>query len=173
MDDPRDLPGDVAFRGHRIEVRRVRVHRRGREVTRDLVVHGGSVCVLGRLDDGSVVLIRNHRYAAGGWLWELPAGTLEPGEDPAACALRELREETGYEAARVEPLGTFLVSPGYCTEVMHAFRATGLRAVGQDLDDAEEIEVEAVPPARLDAMVAAGDVRDGKTLATLLLDRSR
>ncbi len=116
----------------------------------------------------AVVLIRNERFAVKQTLWELPAGTLEPGEDPAACAARELAEETGYEAQRIERLTAFYPSPGFCTEKLHAYRATGLRHIGQSLDETERITPHVVPLAEAYEMVRDGRIEDAKTIATLL-----
>ena len=140
----------------------------GGTVQRELVVHPGAVVILGVLDDGRIVLIRNRRFAIGQTLLELPAGTLEPGEDPAVCAGRELIEETGYEASRIEPLCRFFTSPGICTEEMHAFVATGLRHVGQALEETEHITVVPTPPEEVLRMIQHNEIRDGKTIATVL-----
>ena len=115
-----------------------------------------------------VVLIRNERFAVGRTLWELPAGTLEPGEDPATCAGRELAEETGYAADTIEPLTAFYPSPGFCTEKLFAFRATGLTHVGQSLDETERITPEPLPLSRAYDMIRDGVIEDAKTIATLL-----
>jgi ADP-ribose pyrophosphatase len=150
-----------------VELRRVPTHDGG-TATREVVVHPGAVVVLPLLDDGRVVLIRNHRFAIDETLWELCAGTLEPGEQPAATAARELVEETGYEAARMDPLTTFYTSPGICTERMYAFLATGLTEVGQRLEATERIEVEHRSLAEVLEMIRSGEVRDGKSIATVL-----
>jgi ADP-ribose pyrophosphatase len=126
------------------------------------------VTILSILDDDRVVMIRNHRWTVGKNLWELPAGTLEAGEDPAVCAGRELIEETGYEASHIEPLARFYTSPGILTEWMHTFVATGLKHVGQALEETERIEVEPVEPERLIEMVRTGEIVDGKSIATIL-----
>src|SRR5690606_9364977 len=131
-------------------------------------VHPGAVAILPLLDDWRVVLIRNHRLSIDRTLWELCAGTLEPGEEPAATAARELIEETGYEASDLEPLTTFYPSPGITTERMYAFRARGLRHVGQRLEATERIEVEARPLPEVLEMIRRGEIRDGKTIATVL-----
>ena len=98
----------------------------GQQHVKDIVVHPGAVTILPLFDDGRVCLIYNQRVAAGKTLIELPAGTLEPGEDPATTALRELAEETGYRAKRVEKLCEFFMSPGILTERMHVYVARGL-----------------------------------------------
>lgn len=135
---------------------------------KDIVIHPGAVVILPLLDDTRVVLIRNDRIAVGQTLWELPAGTLEPGEKPAVCAGRELIEETGYEAANITPLCRFFSSPGICTEDMWIYLARDLKHVGQDLDATERIVVEIVTFEAALTMVRTGEIRDGKTIASLL-----
>lgn len=156
--------------GEKFAVDRVAVPTRGGGHTmRELVVHPGAVAVLPVLPDGRIVLIRNRRFAVGRRLWEVPAGTLEAGEEPAAGAARELEEESGYRAGRLRPLGAFFTTPGFCDERMHVFVADELTATAQALEDAEDIEVHSVTPSELDRMIAAGEVEDGKTLAVLFL----
>lgn len=151
--------------------------RGGASHRREVVVSNDAVVVLPLLEaepaaagagEPRVVLIRNERFAVGKTLLELPAGTLEPGEDPAVCAARELTEETGYAAERVEAMTCFYTSPGFCTERMHAYRATGLRFRGQDLDETERIEVEAMSWSEALACLRDGRIEDAKTIATLL-----
>lgn len=136
---------------------------------REIVVHPGAAVVLPLLSDHEMVMIRNLRPAAGEELIELPAGTFESGEPPQECAGRELEEETGYRAGRIEALGEFYTSPGICTELMHAFVARDLVRTAQDLDDTEHIRVEIVGLQCALQMVATGLIRDGKTIATLAL----
>jgi ADP-ribose pyrophosphatase len=153
----------------KFDVERRRVSTRdGGAVEREVVVHPGAVVVLPLLDDGRIVMIRNHRFTVGETLWELCAGTLEPDEEPAVTAARELIEETGYEAARIRPLTTFYTSPGICTERMYAFVATGLTPVGQRLEATEEISVEPLSRDAIMERIRSGEIRDGKTITTLL-----
>ena len=126
------------------------------------------------LNDGEgVVLIRNDRFALGQVLWELPAGTLEAGEDPGECAKRELEEEAGYRASRVESLGRFYTTPGMTDELMHAFIATGLVKTEQRLEQDERIQVACVPVDRALAMVDRGELMDAKSMLTLLIASRR
>lgn len=170
---------EKVFEGVRFDVVRVEFPRRapsgggGRgTMSREVVVPRDAVVILPLLDrqPGSekIVLIRNERPAIGQTLWELPAGTIEEGEDPHVCAERELIEETGYEAERIERLASFYSSPGFCTEELTAFVAHGLTHVGQDLDDTENIDVEVVTFAEALAMAKDNRIRDAKSLATLL-----
>lgn len=166
-DSLRDAP--VAFTAARFQVRAVDLDRRtGGRQRREVVVPADAVLIVPVLDDGRLVMIRNERFAVGQTLWEFPAGTLEPGEAPDACARREVVEETGYEAGRIEKLLQFYTCPGFCTELMHVYLAQNLRHVGQNLDETEKIEVEVVTAAQALAMVKGGQVQDGKTIASLL-----
>ncbi len=137
-------------------------------VSRERVVHPGAVIVLPILGDGRVVMIRVHRFIVGQTLWELCAGTLEAGEDPADCAGRELIEETGYRADKLVKLSEFYTSPGFSTELMHAYVATGLTHVGQQLEPTEDITVELLAMDDVLEMIRDGRCRDGKTIAALL-----
>ncbi|MDZ4820972.1 MAG: NUDIX hydrolase [Planctomycetota bacterium] len=140
----------------------------GQTRQREIVLHPGAVVLLPLLPDGRICLIENQRIAVGETLIELPAGTIEPGEDPAVTAARELVEETGYRAARIEALCQFWMSPGILNERMHVFLTTGLTPAEQDLDEGELIQV--IPTSWSDAlaMIDDGRIQDAKTLAVLL-----
>ena len=163
------------FQGKRFQVVRARqVSKDGTMHERDVIVHPGSVVVLPLLDSDRVCLIRNYRVAVGETLIELPAGTLEPGEDPLETARRELAEETGYRAGKLEKLCEFYMSPGILRERMHLFLATQLMAGKDSREPGEEIENLAVPWSEAIGMVESGTIRDAKTLAGLLYyDRFR
>jgi ADP-ribose diphosphatase len=159
----------VLFHGTRFDVRGVELPRRsGGTIRREVVVPANAVVVLPMLDEQTVVLIRNERFAVGQTLWELPAGTLEQGEDPAVCAGRELEEETGYRAQEITRLIEFYPSPGFCTELLTAFLARDLTFQGQDLDETERITTEAIPLKESIQRVRDNRIRDAKTVATLL-----
>jgi len=151
--------------GYRVDVRMPD----GRLVRRDLIHFSGAAVVLPVLADGSIVLIRNYRFAVGEVLWEIPAGGLAAGEDPAACASRELTEETGYTAGRIEKLGEFYSCPGATDEMLYAYLATDLARGEQNLELYEEISVEVCTEQAVGRMVADGTIHDGKTIATLAL----
>ena len=141
--------------------------RDGDPVLRDVVVHPGAVVVLPIVDAHDIIMIRNIRYAVEQELWELPAGTREQGESPIETTRRELEEETGYRAGRIEPLMEFYTSPGFCTERMHAFVARELTEVGQDLQGDEQIVVERVGFDEARRKLIDGEFQDGKTIAVL------
>ncbi len=136
---------------------------------REIVRHHGAAAMVPFLNDGKVVLIKQYRHAVGKFLWEIPAGTLEPDEEPIECAGRELVEETGYEAARLDKLTEILPAPGYTNEHIHIFLATGLTLVGQKLEDDEVL---ALQPTEFDMaleMIQQGEIQDAKTIIGLLL----
>ncbi len=157
-----------------LETRRFRVVRHrgrtasGHEYVRETVQHAGAVVILPILDDDRVCLIRNFRVAVGQTLIELPAGTLEPGENPADTARRELEEETGYRAARIEPLLAFFMSPGILNERMHGYVATGLIKGPAAPEAGEEIEPWPVTWDEALHMIRSGQIQDAKTLVALL-----
>lgn len=138
-----------------------------RMLARDVVVHPGAVVILPITCNGDIVMIRNYRYTIEEELCELPAGTREAGEEPLDTAARELAEETGYQAKSLKPLLQFYPSPGVLTERMHAFVATELTHVGQNLANGEEITVEIIPRSIVRKKLVDGEFHDGKTIATL------
>ncbi len=145
----------------------------GGEAVREVVEFHGGVAILALDDAARVLLIRQYRYAVGETLWELPAGMLEPGELPHVCAERELEEETGYRAARIEPLCRFYSTPGATDEVLHIYLATGLTP-GHARPEADE-RIKVIPTAweAALAMVERGEICDGKTIIGLLTLQSR
>ncbi|HMN59246.1 MAG TPA: NUDIX hydrolase [Anaerolinea sp.] len=141
----------------------------GRVQTYDLVEHNNAVTILPLDDQGNIIFIRQYRLGAQGDLLELPAGVLHDEEDPTLSASREVREETGFAAGRLSPLGGFYMAPGYSTEYMHVFLATDLTADPLPQDDDEFLQAERIPMARALEMARQGEIRDGKTLVALFL----
>ncbi len=141
----------------------------GGKTTREVVEHRAA-CVIVPLDhDGDVLLVRQYRYAVGETLLEAPAGIVEDGELPEECARRELQEETGHAAADLRRIGGFWPSPGFCDELMHAFLARRLTPGRPAPDEDENIEVVRYPLARVLEMIESGEIRDGKTIAAVLM----
>lgn len=138
-------------------------------ILKDVVRHPGAVAVIAVRQDGRLVLVRNRRVAVGRALVEFCAGKLERGEEPAAAAARELEEETGYIAGRIERLGEFFTSPGFTDELMHVYLASDLRTASQRLEPGEEIEVVLMERPALEEAIASGAIVDGKTLGAYLL----
>lgn len=140
----------------------------GHTSTREYVTHPGAVCILPITQDGNVVFVKQYRYSIRNTLLELPAGKLDAGENPQTCALRELREETGYTSANLEELGSIFLSPGYSDEVIWLYAATGLVSGAQQNDEDEFTEVIHIPLKKALQMVLGGELCDSKTVALLL-----
>jgi len=141
----------------------------GRKTTYDYVKHSGAVTMVPVDDQGRIWFVRQYRMGVKGILLELPAGTLEENEDPAVCAAREVREEIGMAADNVTKLGEFFLAPGYSSEYMHVYLMTGLHPSPLKHDDDEFLETEAIPLEKVLEMVNNDQIRDGKTLACLML----
>lgn len=143
------------------------------KVDMECIQHPGGAAVVPLLSEDAVVLIKQYRYAIGTTIWEIPAGRVEPGENPEECALRELEEEVGYRATEIIKLTDCYSAPAYCTEVISIFLATGLEPSRQVLDADEIIEVVTVPLTQAVAMVERQEITDAKTVIGLLLARNR
>jgi ADP-ribose pyrophosphatase len=139
----------------------------GATVELEMIHHPGASAVVPMKDNGTVILIRQFRYAAGGYIYEIPAGKLQPGEDPKLCAARELQEEIGYRAASLELLASVLTTPGFTDEVIHIYKGTGLTKGKQDLDHDEVIEIVELPLEKALAQIIDGTIRDAKTIVGL------
>ncbi|MGD2141856.1 MAG: NUDIX hydrolase [Candidatus Bathyarchaeota archaeon] len=140
----------------------------GRRTRREVVKHPGAIAVVPILPDERIVLVKQYRYAAEKVLLEIPAGTLEPGEPPLFCARRELKEETGYEAFEMSPLLNCYMAPGYSSEVIYYFVAKGLKLVGDDQDEDEEISLEKLELSRVKMMIKENVIEDAKTIIGIL-----
>ena len=135
----------------------------------EIVRHPGGAAVVAVDERDHVCLLRQYRHASGGWLWELPAGKLEPDEPPQTTARRELLEEAGIQADQWQPLGDILVTPGFCDEVIHLFLARGLTQLAAQPGAHEVIEVHWIPFQQALAWVFEGTLRDAKTMLGLTL----
>jgi ADP-ribose pyrophosphatase len=169
------LSSEAVFEGPLFRVLRDRlIEPGGKLATRDIVRHNGSVVILAidsakNKRDPWVVVERQYRHAAGRFLWELPAGKLEPGEDPLLGAQRELAEETGYRANKWKPLVEYYASPGFLGESMKVFVAEGLAAGDAHPEDDEQIAFRLVKLSELVKLIEKGAILDGKTLSAVLL----
>ncbi|MBI4282072.1 MAG: NUDIX hydrolase [Chloroflexi bacterium] len=142
---------------------------RGGTSQREIVEHGPSVVVVPVDHQGRVLLVRQYRKAPERWLLEAPAGGLEEGEAPEEGCLRELQEEIGFTAGRLQRMAGFWMTPGFCTEYMHAYIATDLRRSALAPDEDESIEVVPVPLAQVQDTIRSGEIEDAKTIAALLM----
>jgi ADP-ribose pyrophosphatase len=147
---------------------------KGVELKAEIIRHPGSVVIVPVTDAGEVVLVRQYRHAIGRFAWELPAGSLKAGEDVDRAAARECHEEIGLIPSRIQRVGSFFPTPGYCDEEMHFFKASGLRTPGASDEDAhqdedEDIEARPFPVATVRTMMASGEIVDLKTVAGISL----
>ena len=167
--EERTLDSKQIYEGRRVSLRVDRVVLPGgRETTREIAVYPDCVAVVAVDDEDNVILVRQYRHAVGRELLELPAGGIEPGETPEESARRELEEETGYSASKVERIGGAYTAPGYSTEFMHLFLATGIEPGPSRAEDDEVIQVMPVPLSRVGDLVSSGEVCDGKSVIGLL-----
>lgn len=163
------LSSQSVYKGKVFDIRIDEIREGELEYKREIVVHKGSAVIVPVFADGTVALVRQYRHAAGEYLLEIPAGTLNEGEDPIIGAIRELEEEVGVRAANIQKLTEFYVSPGFLTEKMHVFLATGLTEVGQKLEADENLTIERHPFPALLAMIKNGEIADAKTMLGIML----
>lgn len=168
------LHSEVIYRGRAFNILREQVHLpNGNTTALDIVEHIGSVAIVPVDADGCVHFVRQYRHPAREILLELPAGTLEVGEDPGVCAQRELREEIGMSAGNLELVGDFYLAPGYSSEHMYVYLATQLKENPLPGDEDEFLSVEVIPAQQVLELLAQGKFKDAKSLAGLALVRSR
>jgi ADP-ribose pyrophosphatase len=157
------------YRGAFLEMRTERVSLpNGKTIELDMIRHPGASAVVPFVSDDEVLLIRQYRYAAGGTIYEVPAGKLDPGESPESCAARELEEEAGQRAGRLDPLGAIWTTPGFTDERIHLFAAFDLEAVPQRLQADEVIELVRKPLAEALELVWSGELSDAKSALALV-----
>lgn len=169
MEEGRCLESRPIYDGRvvRLSVDRVKIPD-GREIELEVCHLSNAAAVVPVDAAGRAVMVRQYRYATGGWLLEVPAGKTDPGEDPETCAMREVQEETGYRASVLTPMGWILTGPGFTDERIWLYLATGLEEVGQHLDHDELLNVEHVELDRAVQMARTGEITDGKSICALL-----
>ena len=164
------IKSETLLQGRAFKVRRDYLKTpNGRETKLEIIEHGGSVVLIPLDDDGNLLFVRQYRHAAGADLLELPAGTRDENEPFEKCAAREIREETGMEAGKLQKVGEFYLAPGYSTELMAVFLATDLKHNPLEADEDEFLQVEKIPLKKAIEMAEGGDIPDAKSLAALLL----
>jgi ADP-ribose pyrophosphatase len=171
---PKVIEREMLVKGKKYSYEKITVRSpAGKVHSREVVRHPGAVIVVPILDDGRIVMIRNYRITVERWLVELCAGTIEHNDPPIQTAKRELIEETGFEAGKIEHLASFYTTPGLTDEMMHAFVACDLKDVGQDLEDDEMIEVVKLTPGEAMGLISSGEMVDAKSMVALYLARER
>ena len=163
------VSSEEIFRGKVVHLFRDTVRLpNGKNATREVMRHPGAAAVVPLTEDGDVILVRQYRYPFERVMLEIPAGKLDPGEDPLVCATRELTEETGYEAEEIVPLGVFYPSVAILDEKIHLYLARGLTVHAANPDDDEFLHVEQRPLGEMVEAVMRGEVPDGKTQTVIL-----
>jgi ADP-ribose pyrophosphatase len=173
MNQPEVLKTEEIYRGRIFEVSLATVLEDGKTYTREIISHPGSAVIVPVFADETVALVRQYRHPARKYLLEIPAGSLAPGEDPQAGAERELEEEIGVRAARVEKLTEFYVSPGFLGEKMHVYLATDFTESRQNLEDDELLRVERIPLRDCAELIKNGAIEDAKTMIGLTFAAAR
>jgi len=164
------IKSETLLQGRAFKVRRDYLKTpNGRETKLEIIEHGGSVVLIPLDDDSNLLFVRQYRHAAGADLLELPAGTRDENEPFEKCAAREIREETGMQAGKLQKVGEFYLAPGYSTELMAVFLATDLTHNPLEADEDEFLQVEKIPLKKAIEMAEDGDIPDAKSLAALLL----
>jgi len=168
-DIPRLISSETVYAGKLFHVELDHMQMpNGVMTARETLRHPGAVCMVPVDADGRLLMVTQYRHAAGRRLLELPAGTLEPGEEPIATVARELQEEVGRLPAKIEPLGGFFVAPGYTSEYIHLFVCTDLKESRLDGDEDEDIEVESVSVEEALAAIESGRICDAKSVVGIL-----
>jgi len=142
----------------------------GRSYMQEIIHHPGGACAVPIFENGDVVLLKQYRYAAGGFIWEIPAGKLDiEGEDPKNCAARELIEEAGLKSGKLEKIISINTTPGFCDEILHIYKATSLSETSQNTEEHEILEVHKLTKSEVCAMIKKREITDAKTLIGLML----
>ena len=164
------ISSETIYDGRIIKLRRDKVKLpNGAESYREIVVHRGAIAAVPLMDDGTIIMVRQFRQAAGRALLEIPAGTLEEDEDPAVCAERELQEEIGYRPDKLTLLFSSFLAPGYSSEMLHTYLAQDLVVSKSPNDEDEFIETVRIPLNEVVDLICSGDIQDAKSICGILM----
>lgn len=170
---PEIISTETVYKGRVFDIQIARIREGETEYKREIVAHHGSCVIVPVFEDGMVALVKQYRHAAQKYLLEIPAGTLEENEAPETGAKREVEEEIGVRAGKIEKLTEFYVSPGFLTEKMFVFLATDLQASKQNLDEDEFLSIEKYSFEQIFEMIKNGEIEDAKTMVGVILARAR
>ncbi len=170
MTEDKTLSSQLIYDGRVVKLRVDTVQTSsGKETTREIVEHSDCVAIVAVDNDDNILLVSQFREAVEKELLEIPAGGIDPGEDPETAVRREMQEETGYLPRKVEKLGGFYSAPGYCTEYLYLYLATDLIPSQLHAEDTESISLVRVPTSQIPGLLASGKICDGKSIAGLLI----
>ena len=170
MRPEKKLATQQIYQGRAVNIRVDTVEKSdGRKTTREVVEHSDCIAVVALDKQGNVILVRQFRHAVDRFLLEIPAGGIDPGEEPIDSVRRELQEEIGYFPRKIEKLGGFYTTPGYGTEYLHCFVATDLVPGRLVAEDTEDIDLVRVYPDEIPRLIASGEICDAKSIAALLM----
>ena len=165
----KEVSREIVFNGRIFKIAKCKAELCNKQIVdREIMLHSGGVGILPIDENQNVILVQQYRYGASTFLWEIPAGKLEYGEDPYECAIRELSEETGCTATSIESLGKLNPSPAIMSEIIYLYLATGLKNGNKHLDADEFLDVVRIPLDQAIAMVFSGEITDAKTQIALL-----
>jgi ADP-ribose pyrophosphatase len=168
------IKSETKFTGRRISVRHdTLIMPDGKEAVRDIVVHNGAACIIPVCDNGDIIFVKQYRHAAGKFTIEIPAGTLEKGEDPYCCAVRELEEETGYKSDNIKFLFKMYSAIGICNEVLHIYTANNLVKGKMHTDEDEFIETIRYSLDESVKMIETGEICDSKTIGAIFMYKNQ
>lgn len=170
---PKIISTEKIYNGRVFDLSSVEIRDGTSEYKREIISHAGSAVIVPILGDHTILLVRQYRHAAEKYLLELPAGTINKGESPEECAVREVEEEVGFKTDKVEKLTEFYVSPGFLTEKMHLYLATRLTRSEQNLDDDEILCVKEISFEEAFAKIISGEIEDAKTIIGLIFSGKR
>ena len=166
----KQLSSQQIYQGHAVNMRVDTVEKAGgRKTTRDVVEHSDCIAVVAIDEQDNILLVRQFRHPVGRFLLEIPAGGIDPGEEPLDSVRRELQEEIGYFPGRIDKLGGFYSIPGYGTEYLHCFLATDLVPGRLVAEDTEDIELIRISPGEIPRLITSGEICDAKSIAALLM----
>lgn len=169
MEKPKVISTEKIYEGKVFDLSMNEIKEGETEYKREIVEHKGSAVIVPVFDDETVALVRQYRHAAGEYLLEIPAGTLNKGENPLIGAKRELEEEIGVTSDNIEKLVEFYVSPGFLTEKMNVYLATNLKESEQNLDEDEILTIERITFEKAFEMIRSNEIKDAKTICGLIL----
>jgi len=170
VEPEKTIASQQIYRGHAVNIRMDTVEKAGgRKTKRDVVEHSDCIAVVALDEQNNILLVRQFRYPVGRFLLEIPAGGIEPGEEPIDSVRRELQEEIGYLSQKIDKLGGFYAVPGYSTEYLHCFVATDLVPGRLTAEDTDDIELVRVSQDEIPLLIASGEICDAKSIAALLI----